>query len=199
MSFQEAKKEAIRQAVAELEHVDLAARCACLGLSAPDRGNVYLRAFGMDLILQQADFQLIKADTGSPAKLNDHILVLHYLLCDSPILATDELISFRGLPGGQFYWQPFLLCIVRPLVGRIGNALDLLCKNLQRFDWEPVVMDDFGARIHVIGKLYVTLVYHCGDNGFPATADLLFNACIKRVFAAKDAAVLASRICFGLL
>jgi hypothetical protein len=199
MSKQLAQKEAIRLAVAKLKDVDLTTRCSSLGLSAPKNGIVHLQAFGTDLMLQQSDFQLIKADTGEPAKLSDRVLVLHYLLCDSPIILTEDLISFRVFPEGQFYWQPFLSRTVKPLIGRIGNDLELLRKNLERFDWEEVAMGDLGARVHGIGKMYVTLVYHRGDDEFPPEADVLFDACIKQVFVAEDVAVLASRICIGLL
>ncbi len=199
MSKQAAQEEAIRLAVAKLKNIDLSSRCSLLGLPVPDRGSLQLRAFGMDLNLLQSDFQLLKTKTEEATKLSDRILVLHYLLCESPIILTNELVSFRGFPEGQFYWQPFLSRTVKPLIGRIGNDLELLRKNLQRFDWEEVAMGDFGAQIHGIGKLYVTLVYHCGDDEFPPTADVLFDACITQVFVAEDVAVLASRICLGLL
>jgi hypothetical protein len=199
MSKQIAQQEALRLAIEKLEHVDLTARCSSLGLSAPENGIVRLRVFGTDMILQQSGLQLIKAETGGPAKLSDRILVLHYLLCESPISLAGELVSFRSFPEGQFYWQPFLSRTVKPLLGRIGNDLDLLRKHLQRFDWEEVSMGDFGARIHALGELYVTLVYHLGDDEFPPTADVLFDACITQVFVAEDVAVLASRICIGLL
>ena len=54
------------------------------------------------------DLREIAAEIGEPAKLSDRILVLHYLLCESPISLTGELVSFRSFPEGQFYWQPFL-------------------------------------------------------------------------------------------
>jgi hypothetical protein len=199
MSKQIAQQEALRLAIAKLENVELAARCSSLGLPVPENGVVHLRVFGTDMILQQSGLQLIKAVTEEPAKLSERILILHYLLCESPIDLTGELISFRGFPEGQFYWQPFLSRTVKPLLGRIGNDLDLLRKNLQRFDWEEVPMGDFGARIHALGKLYVTLVYHLGDDEFPPTADVLFDSCITQIFVAEDVAVLASRICIGLL
>ena len=199
MSTQIARNEAIRLAVAELENVDFATRCALLDLPVPDHGILSLRMFGTDFLFRQSDFDLIRAGNGDPAAPNDRILVLHYLLCDSPIVPTHELISFRGLPGGQFYWQPFLSRTVGPLIGRIGNNVELLREHLDRFDWQPVDMGDFGARIHAIGKLSVTLVYHRGDNEFPPAMDVLFDACIRQLFVTEDTAVLASRICLGLL
>ncbi len=190
---------AIRAAVEKLRKIDLAHRCSSLGLSKPQDGILRLRAFGTDMMLRLSDYQLILADSGQPAKISDRILVLHYLLCDFPIPVTDELISFRHMDSGQFYLPAFLSRSVRPLVERIGNDLAMLKRNLDRFDWEPVSLGDLGARIHAVGKVFVTLVYRLGDDEFPASADILFDANIKRVYSTEDAAVLASRICMGLL
>ena len=190
---------AIRAAVEKLKKIELTERCNRLGLPEPQGGIIKLRAFGTDMVLRLSDYQLILADSGLPAKISDRILVLHYLLCDLPISRTDELISFRNMDSGQFYLPAFLSRSVKPLAERIGNDLALLKKNLNRFDCEPVSLGDLGARIHAVGKVYVTLVYRLGDEEFPASADILFDAGIKRVFPTEDAAVLASRICMGLL
>lgn len=199
MSKQIARDEAIRLAVEQLNQVDLDERCQILDIEAPQDGVLPLRAFGINWQLRQSDWQLVNADTGAPAKPGDRILVLHYLLHESPIKLANDLVSFRVLPGGQFYWQPFLSRTVNPLLKRIGNDLELLRNHLQRFDWESVEMGDFGARIHALGKFFITLVYHLGDDEFPPTANVLFNANIQQVFVTEDVAVLASRVCLGLL
>jgi hypothetical protein len=190
---------AVRTAVEKLGKIELTERCNRLGLLEPKDGIIKLRVFGTDMILRLSDYQLILAESGQPAKISDRILVLHYLLCDLPIPATDELISFRQMDSGQFYLQAFISRSVQPLAARIGNDLALLKRNLDRFDWEPVSMGDFGARIHAVGKVYVTLIYRIGDEEFPASADILFDAGIKRVYPTEDAAVLAGRICLGLI
>jgi hypothetical protein len=190
---------AVRAAVEKLREVDLETRCSRLGLPEPQNDVLRLRAFGMDMVLRLSDFGLILAESNKSAKISDRILVLHYLLCDLPIRQTGELISFRQMGSGQFYWPAFLSRSVVPLVERIGNDLELLKKNLGRFDWEPVSLGDLGAHIHTIGKVYVTLVYHLEDEEFPSSADLLFDSSIKRVYPTEDAAVLASRICLGII
>lgn len=151
------------------------------------------------MMVRLSGYQLILSDSGQPAKISDRILVLHYLLCDLPIPERDELISFRQMDSGQFYLPAFLSRSVEPLTARIGNELGLLKKNLNRFDWEPVSMGDVGARIHAVGKVYVTLIYRSGDEEFPASADVLFDSSIKRVYPTEDAAVLGGRICLGLI
>jgi hypothetical protein len=199
MSKKTGYEAAIAEAVEKLQNIDMESRCAKLGLPGPQQELLKFRAFGTDMILQLPGFQLVRADTGKPVKVSDRILVLHYLLCDFPIPGTDELISFRQLEGGLFYWKTFLSRSVWPLTQRIDNDLELLKRNLNRFDWQPAPLGDLGARIHSLGKVYVTLLYHLGDDEFPAAADLLFDASIRRVYRTEDVAVLASRLCLGLV
>ena len=199
MSWEKAHREAICIAVEKLREVDMDSRCRLLGLSKPQGGSVPLRAFGIDMVLSLPEFKLFEAVSGERVKSGDRILVLHYLLCDLPVEETGELISFRELAGGQFYWEPFCSRTVRPLVKKIGNDLERLKGNLDRFDWKPVKLGDLGARIHAIGKLYCTIVYRLGDEEFPASADFLFDSSFKRVYNAEDTVVLAGRICHLLM
>ena len=202
MAQQEAKEEAVRSAIAKLAGVDMPARLAALGLPAAVDGMVTLRVFGQDLALRLADFVMSNVRTGKPAGMTDQILILHYLLCEVSVPAAGtEIITYRDFTGGQFYLQPFLARTAKPLVARIGNNLEKLKANLARFDWQPVPVPpgDFAVRIHALGHLHVTLVYTLGDEEFPAGCEVLFDAATKRVYCAEDAAVLASRICIGLL
>lgn len=195
-----AQEQAIERAVSQLTKCDdVELRLTRLGLAASDNSIVKIRAFGSDLLLDIRDFSISIKGRNTPAKLGDQILILHYLLCDFPVDPIGELITFRDFTGGQFYWQPFLSRSINPLVSKIGNDIELLKKNLAKFDFEPIQVGDFGARIHAFGKIYIDLVYRSGDDEFPATADVLFDSSLKRVFVAEDVAVLASRICIGLL
>ena len=199
MSIQEAQREAVRRSAAALLSVDLRERCRLLGLPAPCENTLRFRAFGQDVLLQLPGFDLARADTGQPAKLGDQILVLHYLRCQRSIQPTGDLISFRDMPGGRFYWPAFRARSVVPLIQRVGNRLEALKQNLSRFDWQPFTLGDFSAKIHGIGRLDAFLIYHCGDEECSPEADVLFDACIKQVYASEDVAVFASRICLGLL
>ena len=200
MSKKLANEQAIRLAVSKLQNIDLMKRCENLGLPAPDeKGAIHFRAFDTNWELRSGDFRLMNAETNEPAKPIDRILVLHYLNCDLPVPETNMFISFRDLPGGQFYWQSLRSRTVQPLVDKFQNNLDQLSKNLNRFDWKPIKYGDLGARIHVVGRLDITLIYRRADEEFPPTADILFTDNIKRVYTTEDVTVLGSRICLGLL
>ena len=214
MPQQTAKEEAVRRALARLAGVEMAPRLTALGLPAEVDGVVTLRAFGQEVALRLADFAMTNVRTGKPAGMTDQILILHYLLCEVPLgtgtdaeavargaLQTTELITYRDFAGGQFYLSPFLARTAKPLVARIGNDVEKLKHNLARFDWQPIPVPpgDFAARVHALGNLHVTLVYTLDDDEFPASCEILFDTATKRVYGAEDAAVLASRVCLGLL
>jgi hypothetical protein len=199
MSKRSGMEKAVELAVQTLSTVDLDSRCSNLGLPGPENGQLDLRIFGADARLNIDGWTLTSRSSGEPAPPGDLVLLLHYLACTLPVEPTGELISFRSFPGGQFYFGVFQARSAAPLVGRIGNDLDTLKKHLDRFDHELTEHGDLGARIHVMGNLHLTLVYHLGDDEFPAAADILFDSCFKRALGAEDAAVLASRICIGLL
>ncbi len=197
---EEAQAQAVRRVAEALAGVDLAARCPFLGLPAPrPDGSLSLRLFAQDVLVVPPDFDVVLAYTGRPVRLTDRLLALHYLQHDLPVRPAGTLIAFRDLPAGQFYFGPFCSRSVNPLLRRIGSNLDLLRSNLARFDWKPVPIGDFAAQVHVIGHIDVTLVYHRGNDEFPPAAEVLFDACIKRVYCTEDVAVIASRICLGLL
>ncbi len=199
MSKQTGLNEAIKLAIANLANFDFNTRCHNLNLRKPQNGKVELKMFGSNMIFDVNDFSLT-LKTGKPAKDADLILLLHYLLSEFPVKETGELITFRELPSGQFYLEPFLSRTVNPLIQVIDNDIEKLKKNLTKFDWEELQMGDFGAKIHAFGNLYILIVYHYGDDEFPASFDVLFDKCVKKAFTeTEDAVVMASRICIGLL
>lgn len=199
MSQTQGKEEALRKAISKLSGVNLNDRLPDLGLSLCENDTLRVRAFGQDIDLQTSDWSMSIAGSAKPVGINDRILILHYLGCETPVKPSDKLISFRSFPGGQFYLQPFFSRTAKPLISRIGNDLELLKKKLDRFDWQPVPLADFGAKIHALGNLHVTLSYSLGDEEFEPACEILFDAQAERVYGAEDAAVLASRICIGLL
>jgi hypothetical protein len=199
MSKQQAQQQALEQALTALADVDLERRLPLLGLPTAQDGRVPFRLFAQDALLDLSDLAIRLAASGAPAKLADRILVLHYLMHEGPVARTERLVSFHEFPGGSFYFGPFRTRTVEPLVKRFGNDLDALRTNLGRWDATPVPQGDLGACLHAFGPLYLTLIYQRGDEEFGPTAEVLFDAAALRVFGTEDAAVLASRICIGLL
>jgi hypothetical protein len=201
---QQAQQDAIRLAVGKLAALDdWPARCARLGLPDPAAtgGAIRLVVLGAPLDFRAPGFLALPAGAGPPPRPADQLVALHYLLGEAPMAPTGTWITFREFSGGQFYWEPFLSRSIKPLVGRMGNALDVLGDHLRRFSATVTPLPDGGlqATIQALGAIELRLVYRPGDDEFPPSADVLFDACARRLLCAEDAAYLASRFCIGLL
>jgi hypothetical protein len=199
MSVLEGKNTAITVAKSSLAKINLEERFRIHGFQPFQNGKILIRLFGKDARFYESNHDLIYSDTRESAKTNHHILFLHYLLCDIPINPANQLITFRQIPGGQFYWSSFIAKTIKPLVNFIGNDIEKLKNKLSKFDWKPENIGDFSARIHALGKIHVLLIYHVGDEEFPASADILFDSSILRVYKAEDVSVLSSEICLGII
>jgi len=199
MSKEDGQAEALARGKLELSRLDLDKQLLAHGFPPGDAAYSSFRMFGKDVLFCKQDCSLTYTGSGAQAKQSEHILLLHYLLRETPVKESGTYVSFRDLPAGQFYWTPFLNRTVNPLVRRYGNDTENLRKALGRFDWSAVELGDLGANIHCFGNIYVTLAYHVGDDEFAPTADVLFDSNIKHLFCTEDAVVLASTVCLGLL
>jgi hypothetical protein len=201
---QQAAQTAIRLAIGRLAELDdWTARCSRLRLPDPAAtgGVIRITVLGAALELRAPEFLAWEASTGQPAKPSRHLLALHYLLGEAVLPPDHAWITFREFPGGQFYWEPFRSRSITPLIGRMGNDLELLRKRLARFSATATPLPDGGlqAVIQALGAFETLLVYRPGDTEFPPAADLLFDSRARHFLCAEDASVIASGICLGLL
>ncbi|HNU91838.1 MAG TPA: DUF3786 domain-containing protein [Spirochaetota bacterium] len=191
---------AIERAAERLAMADMEIRARLLELPNPTPdGELRVEAFGRDVLLAPPYTGAVYADSGVAADPVDHLLVLHYLLYEGSVDTEGDPVSFRELPGGQFYWEAFRARTVLPLISSVGNRLEALREQLGRFDCGPSPVGDIGARVRCIGKLGVSLAYHAGDDEFPPSAELFFDAAVRRVFTTEDAAAMAQRLCALLI
>ena len=196
----QAYDSAVKNALEKLRGIDMRARCRELGFPEPlPDETIALRAFGRDLELVSPDYDAVIAGTREKIHVFNRILILRYLCADAPPVPTGELVSFRSLPSGMFYWNPFRERSAALLEKRFGNDLNQIRSALARFDWEPYPAGDLGASIHAIGAVRVYLIYRAGDDEFPPSAEILFDSVIQRVYNAEDAAVLAQQVCLDLV
>lgn len=224
MSQVEARAEAIRRAREALAAMlaagreSLESRCSRLGLPRPGEaevaaGEVDFPLFGSPARLDLSSLRLTDA-AGAERSQTDQILFYHYFRYEGavpgrpaaadpasagPAGAASELISFRDLKGGAFYWEPFRSRTCLPLARRYGADVAGLRAALDRFEWEEVALGDFGARVHAMGNLHLSLAWHAAEEGIEAGILVLFDPAIRPIFQAEDAAAMASRICLGLL
>lgn len=119
------------------------------------------------------------------------ILILHYLVNRSRAIYTGQLISYKELPGGSIYIQPFTNRAIRPLVSTFGANPENLVRVAGQIGGDPVQLGDSGVVLKVFPRIPVTLVVWGGDEEFPASGNILFDSSAGSLLPTEDYAVLA--------
>lgn len=119
------------------------------------------------------------------------ILVLHYLADCQGTAEQGKLISYKELPGGSIYIQPFTNRAINPLVRIFGAKPERLLEVSAQLGGKPVRLGDAAVIIPVFPHIPVTLVLWEGDDEFPPSGNILFDASAPAILPTEDYAVLA--------
>ncbi|MGC7870517.1 DUF3786 domain-containing protein [Desulfosporosinus sp. SYSU MS00001] len=126
------------------------------------------------------------------------ILILHYLANIAEVEETGKLISFKELPGGSIYIQPFTHRAIDPLIRFFGEKPDKLEEVVSHLGGSANSLGDVGVTIRAFPRVPVTLILWRGDDEFPASGNILFDSSASLMLPTEDYAVLASAIVFRL-
>lgn len=126
------------------------------------------------------------------------ILILHYLSSAEGVSLKHQWISFKELPSGQIYINPFYNRAVRPLVKFFGDKPDALIKAGRVLGGEEMGMGDASIQIPVFPMVKVAYIIWEGDDEFPASGNVLFDASAPNYLPTEDYAVLGGMIVFEL-
>ena len=187
-------------AIENLRAKNLKDQLKILSVDFTEESDSYnFKAFGKELSMGKENFKIYSKSTGEEINTVERITILHYLLCEIPVKETGNLISFRDFPGGSFYYEPFRARTAIPIINIINNDLDRLKKALTPYSWDHYDAGDLGAKIHIVGNIYLYIIYWTGDDEFPPRIEVLFDASVKHVLNAEDAVAVASRICLSFI
>lgn len=120
------------------------------------------------------------------------ILILHYLANTAAVNNEGKPISFKELPGGNIYIQPFTNRAILPLAKLFGAEPQGLLKAAFRIGGRKAEFGDAGVTIDVFPRIPITLIFWEGDEEFSASASILFDASASFLLPTEDYAVMAS-------
>lgn len=135
------------------------------------------------------------SDEVSPA---DQLLILHYLGTANGSPLKNSFISFRELPDGMIYNEPFKRRSINPFAKAFGNNSKLFLSLAQKIGGEEIKIGDAGFSIYAFPRIPITYVLYFSDDEFPASANILFDASAPNYLPTEDYAVLCSLIVYKL-
>lgn len=126
------------------------------------------------------------------------VLLLHYLYAASGVPLMNRKISFKEVPGGDIYIDPFNRRTVIPFVNMFGEKAEDFKKVAEMMNGTPDTMGDVSYSIPVFPKVPVTYVLWEGDDEFPASGTVLFDASATSYLPTEDFAVIAQFAVFKM-
>jgi len=117
------------------------------------------------------------------------IVILHYLLTVDEQALTGKIISFKEVPGGMIYLQPFEGRVLGAFKAIFGKNAALLEKAAAKVGGRKAGYGDSSVTIDVLPKLPVTYVIWEGDEEVKPNGTVLFDALVQNCLPTEDLVV----------
>lgn len=158
---------------------------------------ITLRLLGQEYTLVHPDGGIESPDHHQ-AGLVAHVLLLHYLIYASGKPLSNELSSYKDIPGGDKYFSVFKKRVEMPLLNTYGDNPEGFEKACERSGGLEVPMGDLAYQFQAFPNIPVTYIYWNGDEEFPASVQVLFDSSIKDYLPLEDIVFLSEMLSWKL-
>lgn len=196
-------KNACRIAAEELAAKDPEAVAAAAGatrLAVPD--GFLLNFFGRPVVITAPQMEVKWRDQkpGEEFSLTDAVLVLHYLNGAKGLPATGDMVSYRQIPGGEFYIKAFQSRAEVPLAKVFGANPGLLTRAIEAMGGEPVAgHGDEAGKFRVLPEIDLIVMLHHADEEFDSAGQVLFDRVVGSCLSNEDISWLGSALVYRLM
>jgi hypothetical protein len=167
--------------------------------TGPGQGEFRLPFWGREVALSWPDF--VGKDVQSSELVptfNMAVLAYYFKLADASSL-TGKWIAFTELPDGQFYTQAFQGYTGHELVKMFGNDIAAFSRAARQLGGQPEPLGDAAFAFRVLPKVALLVVCWLGDEDFPPSYRVLFDAGNGRHLSTDACAILGSTLTRRLL
>ncbi len=190
---EEVPLEFYRERFAALEPLSAAQR---LGLSFHDN-RFTITLLGTAYTISHPD-AAVCANDGSIPPLPTQTFLLRYLLEGKRGASTDVFKTFREMPWGELYIQPFTGRVLTRAAFTFGTRIAAFRAAAESLGGLPLRHGDAGYEFTLLDTYRLRLLIWEGDEEFPPNAQLLYTENFSDGFAAEDR-VVAGDLLIGAL
>jgi len=130
----------------------------------------------------------------SPSKkvvsLVTRILLLHYLIRADGNPLTGKWVAYKDIPGGLLYAGVFARRVTDPLQRKFGKSAESFKEAGIRSGGKPVEVGDASFILRAFPYVPLQYVLWEGDEEFPPSVQLLFDASVDHYLTLEDIVVL---------
>lgn len=126
------------------------------------------------------------------------ILILHYLVNANGAPVQGKWISFKELPDGAIYNEPFGRRAIKPMLNLFADKQEEFLRLAATLGGQQQKLGDVSVTITPFPRVPITFVIWGGDDEFPASGNILFDASAHCYLPTEDYAMMSGLIIYQL-
>lgn len=130
----------------------------------------------------------------------EKILILHYVCGKYKINEEnegDEIITFKNLPEGSFYFPSIYSRIYQPLIEKYKENSDKFFEKMVEIGREKIT--DYSVKIKIFPDVFFIFEIIPEDDEFPADLRVFFNKISSEIFEIEDLTIIGEIIVSKIL
>jgi hypothetical protein len=184
----------LRAGLADQDPEALARRSGSVLLAAGQETAFHLSLWDRAICLPFPGLVAREVESGSEISTPNQALLLYYFYTCDGQPAAGRWIAFSELPDGRFYNQAFQGYTGQKLVQAFGSDLesfDLAGRTLGGLHWS---LGDSAFAFQALPNVPLLAVYWLGDEDFPPSCQILFDAAVSHHLPTDACAILGSSL-----
>ena len=154
-----------------------------------DGEEFYVNLLGRDYAISHPGCAIRALDGGKLPPIPVQTFLLRYLLESRDVAWAGEWKTFREMPWGEMYIQPYTGRVLTRAAFTFGTRVAAFKAACGKMGAEPVEHGDAGYRFDLIGGYQMQILVWEGDDEFPPNAQVLYSDNFAQGFAAEDRVV----------
>lgn len=163
-----------------------------------ETNNIIAEYLGEKYFVSYPDGVVDFADKEGEVSLPVKILILHYLATANGTPLQNKWISFKELPDGAIYNEPFTRRAIKPMLSMFADRQNKFVELAKTLGGRVQNIGDTSVTIDIFPRVSVTYVIWSGDEEFAASGNVLFDASAPNYLPTEDYAVISGMIIYHL-
>ena len=157
-------------------------------------GEFRLPFWSRDVVISFPDFVGHYADSGEELNDFDMTMLAYYFDVSDSVPLAREWVAFKQIPGGMFYAQAFQGYSGDELLRVFGDNFDAFIKASEKIGGRREAFGSAAFSYQILPHVPIMLVCWLGDEGFPSSYRMLFDASAHHHLVTDAYAILGSNL-----
>ena len=154
-----------------------------------DGAEFTLRLLGREFAIAHPGYAIRALDGGAVPPLPTQTFLLRYLLEGKNIKWNGQWKTFREMPWGEMYIQPYTGRVLTRAAFTFGTRVEAFRKAAERMNAVKLPHGDAGYQFELVHGYRMQILVWEGDEEFPPNAQVLYSDNFETGFAPEDRVV----------